>query len=80
MVKTYFWLVPNLLAIISLLKALLSNDFFSLDLNLNGLKVIVRKTPKRRNEIDIIYKLLKSKSSSSLENKDKIVIVEKGNE
>ena len=72
--------MPNLLEIKSLLKALLSNIFFSFDLNLNGLKIIVRKTPNERKDIDIKYILLESKSIFSLENNDKIIIVEKGNE
>ena len=72
--------MPNLLEIKSLLKALLSNIFFSFDLNLNGLKIIVRKTPNERKDIDIKYTLLESKSIFSLENNDKIIIVEKGNE
>ena len=68
--------MPNLLEIKSLLKVLLSNIFFSFDLNLNGLKIIVRKTPNKTNEMDIKYILLKSKRISSLENNDKIIIVE----
>ena len=72
--------MPNLLEIKSVLKLLLYNIFFSFDLNLNGLKIIVRKTPNKTNELDIKFILLKSKRISSLENNDKIIIVEKGNE
>ena len=66
--------MPNLLEIKSVLKLLLSNIFFSFDLNLNGLKIIVRKTPNKTNEMDIKYILLKSKRISSLENNDKILL------